>query len=184
MWKFLAKSTSSDGLTSTQFKQVYQATNFNWRLESSVGSNDKVISWYTGSNEVLKKTLDGVSWLVVSQGFEFVVYGLIGVNAALLVLQAALIETTDQHHEVYNTTVAMVFLLLYGVEMILRLVGLGVRGYMSCPWNVFDFLVTTTSLISMGLVLSSYSTEEHMSVIVILRLVRVLRLFRIKKRVR
>ena len=181
MWKFLAKSTSSDGLTNTQFNQVYQETNFNWRLASNSGSKDKVISWYTGSNEVLKKTFSRVSWLVGSQGFEFVVYGLVGVNAALLLLQAALIETTDQNHEVYNTTVAMVFLLLYGVEMILRLLGLGVRGYMSCPWNVFDFLVTTTCHISMGLVFSNYFIEEHMSVIVILRLVRVLRLLRIKK---
>merc|ERR1719186_515742 len=59
----------------------------------------------------------------------------------------------------------MVFMLLYGVEVLFKVVG----------------LVTSTSLLSMGLV---FSSEDHMSTIVILRLVRVLRLFKVKKRFR
>merc|ERR1719186_317471 len=59
----------------------------------------------------------------------------------------------------------MVFMLLYGVEVLFKVVG----------------LVTSTSLLSMGLV---FSSEDHMSTIVVLRLVRVLRLFKVKKRFR
>lgn len=66
----------------------------------------------------------------------------------------------------------------------MKILGLGFSGYFSCPWNAFDFLVTSSSLVSIGLVFSSYDLEEHMSTIVVLRLVRVLRLFRMKKRFR
>jgi len=84
---------------------------------------------------------------------------------------------------VYNTHVGMGFMLLYVTEVLFKLLGLGLWGYLSCPWNVFDFLVTTTSLISMEMI-TSFDLEEHMSTIVVLRLVRVLRLFRMKKRFR
>ena len=181
MWKYLTKSsTSPTCLSSSEFSHVYQATTFQWCLDNSVGGKYPMSSWYRGTNKVLARTVTAMFWLVTSRGFEFGVYGLVGLNAALLVLQAALIQTTDQDHLVYNNMVGMVFMLLYGVEVTFKVVGLGMRGYMACPWNVFDLIVTSTSLLSMGLV---FSSEDHMSTIVILRLVRVLRLFKVKKRV-
>ena len=51
---------------------------------------------------MLVKTVTSVSWLVTSKGFRFAVYGLVGLNTALLVLQAGLIQTTDQDHIVYS----------------------------------------------------------------------------------
>jgi len=183
IWKFLTRSSSKpDSLTSSEFSLVYQALSFKWTLLS--GKNEGVACWYRGSNKVLVKTVTSVSWLVTSKGFEFSVYGLVGLNTALLVLQAGLVQTTDQDHIVYNTEVGLVFMMLYVAEVMLKLLGMGLRGYLSCPWNVFDLLVTTTSLISLVLVFSSYDIEEHMSTIVVLRLVRVLRLFRMKKRFR
>eukprot|EP00092_Neocalanus_flemingeri_P018251 GFUD01019752.1.p1 GENE.GFUD01019752.1~~GFUD01019752.1.p1 ORF type:complete len:800 (-),score=165.21 GFUD01019752.1:93-2492(-) len=184
IWKFLNRSsTNPAGLSSAMFSNVYQATAFQWCLDHA-DVNNGVTSWYTGTSKVLARTVKSVSQLVNSQWFEFGVYGLVGINATLLVVQAALIETTDQDHLLYNTTVGMVFMLLYSVEVLLKVSGLGLRGYLVCPWNVFDLIVTTTSIISMGLVFTSYSSEDHMSTIVILRLVRVLRLFRMKKRFR
>eukprot|EP00092_Neocalanus_flemingeri_P018250 GFUD01019751.1.p1 GENE.GFUD01019751.1~~GFUD01019751.1.p1 ORF type:complete len:800 (-),score=175.20 GFUD01019751.1:41-2440(-) len=184
MWKYLLRSSSNPaGLSSAIFSNVYEATTFQWCLDIADAKNG-VTSWYTGTSKVLARTVTSVRQLVTSQWFEFGVYGLVGVNATLLVVQAALIETTDQDHLLYNSTVGMVFMLLYSVEVLLKVSGLGVRGYLACPWNVFDLIVTTTSIISMGLVFTSYSSEDHMSTIVILRLVRVLRLFRMKKRFR
>ena len=181
IWKFLTRASSKpDSLTSAEFSLVYQAISFKWSL---LTGKEGVTCWYRGSNKVLVKTVTLVSWFVSSKGFEFAVYGLVGLNTALLVLQAGLIQTTDQDHIVYNTEVGLVFMLLYVAEVVLKLLGMGLRGYLSCPWNIFDLLVTTTSLISLVLVFSSYDVEEHMSTIVVLRLVRVLRLFRMKNRV-
>ena len=169
-----------DIITSTEFSLVYQASSFKWSLLTD--EKKGAACWYRGSNKGMVRTVTFLSWLVHSRGFEFAVYGLVGLNTALLVIQAGLIQTTDQDHMVYNTEVGMVFMLLYGSEVLLKLFGMGLIGYLSCPWNVFDLLVTTTSLISLVLVFT-LDVEEHMSTIVVLRLVRVLRLFRMKKRV-
>jgi len=181
MWKFLTtNSVYSDKISRKEFGKVYQAISFRW---SVMDEEKKVTCWYRGPSMVLVTIVTFLSWLVNTKGFEFAVYSLVGVNTALLVIQAALIQTTDQDHIVYNTHVGMGFMLLYVTEVLFKLLGLGLWGYLSCPWNVFDFLVTTTSLISMVMI-TSFDLEEHMSTIVVLRLVRVLRLFRMKKRFR
>ena len=172
-------SDHPDQIGRKEFSQVYQAISYRW---SVVDKEEKVTCWYRGPSMVLRTVVTFLSWLVNTRGFEFAVYSLVGLNTALLVIQAALIQTTDQDHIVYNTHVGMVFMLLYGTEVLFKLLGMGLRGYLSCPWNVFDILVTTTSFISMVMILC-FDLEEHMSTIVVLRLVRVLRLFRMKKRV-
>merc|ERR1719318_227337 len=126
MWKYLTRSSSKPGsLTTAEFSLVYQAVSFKWTLLT--GKNDGVACWYRGSSKLLVKTVTLVSWLVTSKGFEYAVYGLVGLNTALLVLQAGLIQTTDQDHIVYNTEVGLVFMLLYVAEVVLKLLGMGLR---------------------------------------------------------
>jgi len=182
MWKFLTRrSDNPDKISRKEFGQVYQAISYRWSVVD--GKEEEITCWYKGPSKVMVTLVTFLSWLVNTKGFEFTVYSLVGLNTALLVIQAALIQTTDQDHIVYNPHVGMGFMLLYGAEVLLKLFGMGLRGYLSCPWNIFDFLVTTTSFISMVMIFS-FDLEEHMSTIVVLRLVRVLRLFRMKKRFR
>jgi len=182
MWKFLSRNSDHpDRIDSSEFSEVYKAFNYRWCL---VAGKEGPSCWYRGPSRTVKTIVTFLSWLVTSKGFEFVVYTVVGLNTVLLVVQAGLIQTTDQDHIVYNPDVGMVFVFLYGVEVLLKILGMGLSGYFSCPWNAFDFLVTSSSLVSIILVFSSYDLEEHMSTLVVLRLVRVLRLFRMKKRFR
>jgi len=182
MWKFLSRNSDHpDRIDSSQFSQVYQAVNYRWSL---VPDKEGPSCWYRGPSRTVRTIVTFLAWLVTSKGFEIAVYILVGLNTVLLVVQAGLIQTTDQDHIVYNPHVGMVFVFLYGAELLLKILGMGFSGYFSCPWNAFDFVVTSSSLVSIVLVFSSYDLEEHMSTIVVLRLVRVLRLFRMKKRFR
>jgi len=179
MWRYLKKSSpDTNFMTRSEFMNIYQALGFEWSFISSKKDDD---CWYTGSNSFLKGIVYYTALIVKSKVFEYSVYCVVVFNTALLVFQAAIIQKIDSDHVVYTNEIAMVFLVLYILEVKLKLLGLGFRTYMSDPWNVFDLLVTATCLISMVLISSSYNIEEHNSTIVVLRIVRILRLFRAKK---
>jgi two pore calcium channel protein 1 len=72
------------------------------------------------------------------------------------------------------------FLTLFLVEALLRVVGLGWTEYISSGWNFFDLSVTLVALIGSLLLL----VRPNLTVVVILRPLRLLRLFKLKKRYR
>ena len=73
------------------------------------------------------------------------------------------------------------FVGLYTVEVLLKQIGLGVRGYFRSYWNVFDFLVTALGI---GSIVITALHIHFFYVITMIRLLRLLRLFRMKKRFR
>jgi two pore calcium channel protein 1 len=66
------------------------------------------------------------------------------------------------------------------IEALLRVVGLGWTEYISSGWNFFDLSVTLVALIGSLLLL----VRPNLTVVVILRPLRLLRLFKLKKRYR
>ena len=106
---------------------------------------------------------------------------LIIVNALLLVTQTLLLENKSQPHQIYSPWVSYTFVGLYTVEVLLKQIGLGVRGYFRSYWNVFDFLVTALGI---GSIVITALHIHFFYVITMIRLLRLLRLFRMKKRFR
>jgi hypothetical protein len=69
--------------------------------------------------------------------------------------------------------VDLVFLLIYTVEMILKIIAMGffmrAHSYLRDPWNVLDFLVVVLGWVSLGL------SESDISAIRVIRILRPLR---------
>merc|ERR1719183_2577115 len=79
-------------------------------------------------------------------------------------------------------TANYIFLGIYIIEMMLKMLGLGFKQYFKDPWNKFDFVLVMLSIVDV--VLSSSSDGETpfpASVIRVLRLFRVVRILRIFK---
>uniref|UniRef100_A0A8D2PEC7 Two pore segment channel 1 n=1 Tax=Zosterops lateralis melanops TaxID=1220523 RepID=A0A8D2PEC7_ZOSLA len=75
----------------------------------------------------------------------------------------------------------IVFLTIYGVELLLKTTGLGPVEYLSSGWNLFDFSVTLFAFL--GLMTLAFNMEPFYF-IVVLRPLQLLRLFKLKKRYR
>ncbi|KAJ8408683.1 hypothetical protein AAFF_G00253180 [Aldrovandia affinis] len=67
---------------------------------------------------------------------------------------------------------------IYGVEILLKMTGLGPMEYFSCGWNLFDFLVTLFSFL--GLVAVAFDMGPFY-LVVVLRPLQLLRLFKVKQ---
>uniref|UniRef100_A0A4W3IB07 Two pore segment channel 1 n=1 Tax=Callorhinchus milii TaxID=7868 RepID=A0A4W3IB07_CALMI len=70
---------------------------------------------------------------------------------------------------------------IYGVEMLLKISGLGPSEYFTSGWNLFDFLVTILAFV--GIIVLAFDMEPFYF-IVVLRPLQLLRLFKIKRRYR
>uniref|UniRef100_A0AAR2JF58 Ion transport domain-containing protein n=1 Tax=Pygocentrus nattereri TaxID=42514 RepID=A0AAR2JF58_PYGNA len=70
---------------------------------------------------------------------------------------------------------------VYGVEVLLKITGLGPVAYFSSGWNLFDFSVTVFAFL--GLIALAFQMEPFYF-IVVLRPLQLLRLFKIKQRYR
>uniref|UniRef100_A0A8C4QMT8 Two pore segment channel 1 n=1 Tax=Eptatretus burgeri TaxID=7764 RepID=A0A8C4QMT8_EPTBU len=70
---------------------------------------------------------------------------------------------------------------IYCVEAMLKIVGLGPTCYFTSGWNIFDFLVTLSALLGLSVCLFNVNSFYF---IVTLRPLRLLRLFKVKKRFR
>ncbi|XP_060125621.1 two pore channel protein 1 isoform X3 [Zootoca vivipara] len=75
----------------------------------------------------------------------------------------------------------IVFLTIYGVEVLLKITGLGPVEYLSSGWNLFDFSVTLFAFLGL---LALALNMEPFYFIVVLRPLQLLRLFKLKKRYR
>jgi len=69
--------------------------------------------------------------------------------------------------------IEIIFIVIFTLEALIKLLAMGIKSYMSDTWNVFDLVV----------LIGSYFSEFYKgSSITWLRLVRVLRFFRVIKR--
>uniref|UniRef100_A0A8C6N4K0 Two pore calcium channel protein 1 n=1 Tax=Mus spicilegus TaxID=10103 RepID=A0A8C6N4K0_MUSSI len=75
----------------------------------------------------------------------------------------------------------LVFLTIYGVELFMKVAGLGPVEYLSSGWNLFDFSVTAFAFLGL---LALTLNMEPFYFIVVLRPLQLLRLFKLKKRYR
>merc|ERR1712106_479095 len=121
-----------------------------------------------------------ISMLVKSKTFDYTIYMLIIFNGLLLIVQTSYMDRTNDAQSIYAPWVSLSFISIYTIEMILKLIGLGIPKYFSSPWNIFDCVITLLGIISV--VLTELSIQSYY--IMILRPLRLLRLFKVKKRFR
>ncbi|XP_034953962.1 two pore channel protein 1 isoform X2 [Zootoca vivipara] len=121
----------------------------------------------------------GINILVNSRAFQYAMYTLLAVNGLWI-----LVETFMLRDGIFSRDVPwsyIVFLTIYGVEVLLKITGLGPVEYLSSGWNLFDFSVTLFAFLGL---LALALNMEPFYFIVVLRPLQLLRLFKLKKRYR
>lgn len=75
--------------------------------------------------------------------------------------------------------VNMAFSFIFFIEMILKLIGFGVKGYFRDPFNTFDSVIVGSSLVDF--ILMNLINQQSVGGITALRTFRLLRLFKLAK---
>ena len=120
--------------------------------------------------------------LVNSDPFDIMMTTIIMANVFVMSCDYHRIEE-DPHNYFWYDTANHYFLIIYYVECVLKVVGLGVGGYFKSTWNKFDFFLVCVSLIQEYAVdfLDKYLPIPPM-LLRIVRLARILRILRLLKR--
>ncbi|XP_061459125.1 two pore channel protein 1 isoform X2 [Rhineura floridana] len=135
--------------------------------------------WFDDLPQTAFLIFKGINILVNSRAFQYTMYTLVAVNGLWI-----LVETFMLRDGIFSRDVPwsyIVFLTIYGVEVLLKITGLGPIEYLSSGWNLFDFSVTLFAFL--GLLALAFNMEPFYF-IVVLRPLQLLRLFKLKKRYR
>ncbi|CAG9770850.1 unnamed protein product [Ceutorhynchus assimilis] len=174
---FRQLNVSNTGLlTQDEFINIYDGVSLRWRHK------DPPDPWFSAAWPPLR-TLCRTARLVVSWDyFEHIVYALIITNTLAMFLRV--METSGSLEEGARIFCASwdawLFYSLFLIEAMLRIISYGWTEYISSGWNTYDLSVTLLAIWGSTLLLMS----PGFTVVVILRPLRILRLFKLKKRYR
>ncbi|CAO1437735.1 unnamed protein product [Diamesa serratosioi] len=82
--------------------------------------------------------------IVVSTPFEYFIMMLIVFNTLLLMMKY---HQQSKNYELSLKYLNMGFTGMFSVETVLKIIGFGVKNFFKDPWNVFDFITVTGSII-------------------------------------
>ncbi|KAK4878004.1 hypothetical protein RN001_010510 [Aquatica leii] len=173
-WQLNASHNGS--LTLDEFVNIYDATRLRWKLK------DPVDPWFSAAWPPLRSLCRATHTLVKWRYFEHIVYAII-VGNGLAMLIRIFISTDTLEEGARNLSAswdACLFLSLFGLEAILKIIGLGWAEYVSSGWNIFDISVTYAAIIGAVALL----IKPTFTAVVVFRPLRLLRLFKLKKRYR
>uniref|UniRef100_A0A674NW89 Voltage-dependent calcium channel protein TPC1 n=1 Tax=Takifugu rubripes TaxID=31033 RepID=A0A674NW89_TAKRU len=166
---YKALNTSGAPMLSIQdFYKFYQVTGLKWKARRS-GEH-----WFDDLPHTTFLIFKGIHLLVKSKAFQYIMYAVVAINGVWILLETYTLNSTIFWLLVF-------FLLVYGVEVLLKILGLGPMAYFSSGWNLFDFSVTVFAFL--GLIALAFNMEPFYF-IVVLRPLQLLRLFKIKQRYR
>jgi len=110
---------------------------------------------------------------VISVTFNFLIYCLIIGNTVTLALYR--FDQSDTQTKVLDLLEDF-FVLIFTVEMILKLLGLGIRNYLRDKFNIFDGIIVIISLVDFSISTSNEGSQNQ-----IIDAFRALRLLRVVK---
>ena len=126
------------------------------------------------------------------QYFDAFTTSVIGANVIVMTLKTHDESECDQAAKVWiNISFTVIFIL----EAIIKIIGLGPRGYIRDGWNAFDLIVAIFSVVSVGFDISSKTytcdpalkegvTENNVPALLVLRAFRIARVFKLVRRAR
>ncbi|KAF2897307.1 hypothetical protein ILUMI_08868 [Ignelater luminosus] len=173
-WQLNASHSSN--LTLDEFINFYDAVTLKWKLK------DPIDPWFSAAWPPLRTLCRAARMLVTWRYFEYIVYVIIignGVAMCVRILESA--ESLEEGAKNFSASWdTCLFLSLFGLEIVLKIIGLGWSEYISSGWNIFDICVTYAAIF--GSILLTF--KPTFTAVVILRPLRLLRLFKLKKRYR
>lgn len=175
MFRQLNRSNSGV-LTQDEFLHIYDAVTLKWRLK------DPPDPWFSAAWPPLRQFCRMARLVVTWKYFEHIIYVLIlsnGLSMFIRVIQSSV--SLEEGAKMFCASWdSFLFHSLFLLEALLKIVGIGWGEYISSGWNFFDLSVTLVSLFGSLLLLM----KPTLTIVVILRPLRLLRLFKLKKRYR
>lgn len=161
-------------LSLEDFYNVYEVMGLKWKARRS-GEH-----WFDDLPHTAFLIFKGINLVVKSRVFQYVMYIVVAVNGVWILVETNMLSSHVNWSQIVPWSY-IVFLTIYGVEVLLKITGLGPLAYFSSGWNLFDFSVTVIAFL--GLIALLFHMEPFYFVVV-LRPLQLLRLFKIKQRFR
>lgn len=172
---YKALNTSGAAMLSLQdFYKFYEVTGLKWKARRS-GEH-----WFDDLPHTTFLIFKGINLLVKSKAFQYAMYVVVAINGVWILVETYTLNSGYSWSRLVPWSY-IVFLTIYGVEVLLKISGLGPMAYFSSGWNLFDFSVTVFAFL--GLIALAFDMEPFYF-IVVLRPFQLLRLFKIKQRYR
>ncbi|KAK5932739.1 hypothetical protein CgunFtcFv8_004419 [Champsocephalus gunnari] len=172
---YKALNTSGAPMLSLQdFYKFYEVTGLKWKARRS-GEH-----WFDDLPHTTFLIFKGINLLVKSKAFQYVMCVVVAINGVWILVETYSLNSGFSWSRFVPWSY-IVFLTIYGVEVLLKITGLGPMAYISSGWNLFDFTVTLFAFL--GLIALAFDMEPFYF-IVVLRPLQLLRLFKIKQRYR
>ncbi|KAG7205135.1 hypothetical protein KM043_005505 [Ampulex compressa] len=174
---FRHMNTSGSGvLSSEEFLSIYDAIILQWEPQYST------VPWYHTTWKPLQMLCTGANSAIRWPYFETLVYITIignGIAMTIRILQPnhSLLDSAHGFAACWDT---LLFGSIFVTEALIKILGLGTRCYLSSGWNLFDLGTSIMTLIA-ACVLALFPSATFF---VLFRPLRLLRLFKIKKRYR
>ncbi|XP_015733645.1 two pore calcium channel protein 1 isoform X2 [Coturnix japonica] len=172
---FKALNQSNTPLLSLKdFYNFYEVVGLKWKAKRNREH------WFDDLPRTAFLIFKGINILVNSRVFQYTMYTVVAVNGIWILVETFMLQGGN----FFSRNVPwsyIVFLTIYGVELLLKTTGLGPVEYLSSGWNLFDFSVTLFAFL--GLMALAFNMEPFYF-IVVLRPLQLLRLFKLKKRYR
>ncbi|NXY48915.1 TPC1 protein, partial [Ceuthmochares aereus] len=156
------------------FYNFYEVVGLKWKAKRNREH------WFDDLPRTAFLIFKGINILVNSRVFQYTMYTVVAVNGIWILVETFMLQGGN----FFSRNVPwsyIVFLTIYGVELLLKTTGLGPVEYLSSGWNLFDFSVTLFAFL--GLIALAFNMEPFYF-IVVLRPLQLLRLFKLKKRYR
>lgn len=172
-FKALNKS-STRSLSLKDFYNFYDIVGLKWKARRSREH------WFDDLPNTAFLIFKGINMLAKSKAFQYAMYFVVAVNGFWILIETFMLEGGNFFSKNVPWSY-IVFLTIYGVELLLKITGLGPVRYFRSGWNIFDFSVTLFAFL--GLIVLAFDMEPFYF-IVVLRPLQLLRLFKLKQRYR
>uniref|UniRef100_A0A2K5EN79 Voltage-dependent calcium channel protein TPC1 n=1 Tax=Aotus nancymaae TaxID=37293 RepID=A0A2K5EN79_AOTNA len=172
---FKALNQNSTPLLSLKdFYDIYEVAALKWKAKKNREH------WFDELPRTALLIFKGINILVKSKAFQYFMYLVVAVNGVWILVETFMLKGGNffSKHVPWSY---LVFLTIYGVELFLKVAGLGPVEYLSSGWNLFDFSVTVFAFLGL---LALALNMEPFYFIVVLRPLQLLRLFKLKERYR
>nr|DBA22831.1 TPA: hypothetical protein GDO54_013826 [Pyxicephalus adspersus] len=168
------KKSSTDNLRLKDFYHFYEVVDLNWKVQRIREH------WFDDLPPTALLIFKGINVLANSKAFQYSVYVVVAVNGFWILIETFMVKGGNFFPQGVPWSY-VVFLTIYGAEVLLKVTGLGPLEYFTSGWNLFDFSVTLLALLGL---LALALNMKPFYFIVVLRPLQLLRLFKLKKRYR
>ncbi|XP_016904333.1 two pore calcium channel protein 1 isoform X3 [Apis cerana] len=168
-------ASGSGVLSIEEFLNIYDTIILQWEPQYST------VPWYHSTSQPLQILCTGAHAAIRWSYFETLMYIMIIANGIAMIIR--ILEPANNVHSTLLFAASWDTFLFGGIfvaEALIKVLGLGTRRYLSSGWNLFDLGTSIMTLVA-ACILCLFPTAKFF---VLFRPLRLLRLFKMKKRYR